>query len=72
MVSNYKAESGVVKSEWYDHLKNDFVMISKPQNAEAKKVDAALYGMYGGNSMALRVGEKVVPIRIHWTLPQMI
>lgn len=66
------AESGVVKSEWYDHLENDFVMLSKPQNEEAKKVDAALYGMYGGNSMALRVGEKVVPIRIHWPSPQMI
>lgn len=69
---NRSAEDGMPKSEWYDHLENDFVIISKPKNEEAKNVDATLYGTYGGNSMVLRVGEKVMPIYIHWTSPQLI
>ena len=60
-----------IPDEWQTHFENKYFIISKPQNEEAKNEDVALYAMHGGNSMVLRAGEKVVPIRIHWTSPQM-
>lgn len=60
-------QNGMLSSyEGVEGSQNKFVFISKPQNEDAKNVDVALYGTYGGNTMVLRVGEKVYPIRLRW------
>ncbi len=65
------ADDTLIPGKWQDHLEEKYFIISLPQNEEAKNMDAALYAMCGGNSMVLRAGDQVVPIRIHWTSPQM-
>lgn len=39
--------------------------------SELPNEDAALYGKYGQQTMVLRVGDSVYPIRMHWMSPQM-
>lgn len=60
------AESGTVKSEWYDKLENRFIILN-----QAEGYDAVLYAMYGGNGLVLRVGNQVCPIYMSWVSPQM-
>ncbi len=61
------AEGGGVREEWYEKLENRFVFLSK-----AEGTDAALYGMYGGNGLVLRVGNQTYPIYMSWVSPHMV
>lgn len=54
-----------IDREWME-LGNDYVVLNTVANR-----DIVLYGLYGGAAMILRDGEKILPIWISWTSPQM-
>ena len=54
-----------IDMEW-NELENDYVVLDTVENR-----DIVLYGLYGGAAMILRDGEKILPIWIFWTSPQM-
>ncbi len=54
-----------IDREWMK-LGNDYVVLNTVANR-----DIVLYGLYGGAAMILRDGEKILPIWISWTSPQM-
>ena len=51
---------------WYD-LADDYVLLS-----ELAEEDTALYGLYGGDAMVLRIQDEVYPFYMYWQSPQMI
>lgn len=65
-VTDTADEGAQYSYEWEQNLENKFILISKTKNENAKNVDAALYGIHGGGSMVLRVGDNVYPIWHPW------
>lgn len=63
-----RAEVYTEYKEELSKLQNQFIEISRFEQAGH---DVALYGLYGGDAMALRDGEEVYPLYLNWISPQM-